>query len=441
VRHSKGQRRSCRKIAQRRAAVHEGTLICSLDLAKKEHAYCCMDADRKVLEEGKVAHSSEALEALVVHLDGLRLKHGLKEAVFFMEGAGPYWMVVASTLERHGQTYRLVNNRSVRHERQLESLTHEKSDRRDAQHIGRLGCSFHFTSTQLPCGEPWISLRAAACEYQAIVDLKIKEKTRIRGLLQMAMPGYSDVFGKIESASFLAVLSALSWAEKEASFIAEARRHFAGKAFQVARAEEFRRRWVDPTSYGYANGRDSIAFRPSLSAQRYQLLSRQQGLVAECLCRYYGQVPYSGFIDSIPGSSTLQNAVTLGLAGDLRLYDESRCLTKLAGLNPCEYSSGFYQGSTRISKAGRNRLRRAAISSVMTILKSRLDHDFSRRFFYLRSRQENPLSSLQALVACANKYLRTVWWLAVHEAKYDPVISKRGLMWAKTHKETNLARA
>jgi transposase len=432
---SKGQQRNYKRGVNRRALIHEAVMICSLDLGKKEHAYCCMGADRKVLDEGKVAHHPEAIEALLIHADELRQRHGLHEVVYFMEGAGPYWMVVASTLERHGQVYRLVNNRSVKHERQLESLTHEKSDRRDAQHIGRLACSLHFTPTQLLSGEPWISLRAAACEYQAIVDLEIKEKTRIRALLEMAMPQYSDIFTKIESPSFLAILGALGHAKEEKSFLVEARRRFTGKAFQVARAKEFRRQWVDPHNWGYIPAREAIAFRLGLSAERYQLLLRQERQVAERLRACYEQVPYSSFIDSIPGSSTLQNAVTVGLAGDLRLYDESRCLVKLAGLNPCENSSGLYEGRTRISKAGRTRLRRAAVTSVMAILKSHLDLDFSRRFYYLRSRQENPLSALQALVACANKYLRTMWWLAIHRTAYDTVVSTRGMTWAKHRRE------
>jgi len=255
------------------------------------------------------------------------------------------------------------------------------------------------------------------------------------------MPEYEALFKEVHSASFLAVLGALGEVKDGEGFLAEARRHFRGKVFRVCEAKAFQRLWVDPTTYGYVKGREAIASRLSRAAQRYQLLLGQEELVAQRLRAFYAEVPYSDFMDSIPGSSSLQNAIVLGVAGDLKLYDASRCLTKLAGLNPCEYSSGFYQGSTRISKAGRSRLRLAAMTSVMALLKSSRDHDFSRRFFYLRTRPENPLSSLQALVACANKYLRTMWWLAIHQTSYDAAISARGLAWAKAREQKPVVQA
>ena len=55
------------------------------------------------------------------------------------------------------------------------------------------------------------------------------------------------------------------------------------------------------------------------------------------------------------------------------------------GLDPGERTSGQYQGRTRITKVGRKRLRRAAISATVAVLKSPTDREFTRRFFFLSS--------------------------------------------------------
>lgn len=98
----------------------------------------------------------------------------------------------------------------------------------------------------------------------------------------------------------------------------------------------------------------------------------------------------------------------------------------MAGLDPGERSSGQYQGKTRITKAGKAHLRRAAISATMAVLKSRKNNDFVRRFFFLQQRANNPYKSLQALCACASKYLRTVWWLCTTNSFYQPQIAHYG---------------
>jgi hypothetical protein len=71
----------------------------------------------------------------------------------------------------------------------------------------------------------------------------------------------------------------------------------------------------------------------------------------------------------------------------------------------------------------------------MAAIQSRRNPDFVRRFFYLQNRTRDPLTAMQALCACAGKYLRTVWWLCVKDTVYDSEIASQGFAWAKRNSD------
>jgi transposase len=172
--------------------------------------------------------------------------------------------------------------------------------------------------------------------------------------------------------------------------------------------------------------RPALSERIATSAERIQLLSEQQDKVREQLLATYRQIPYQENADSIHGSSSVANAILLGIIGDPKDFDDARTLVSVAGLDPGEQASGEYQGKTRITKAGRVHLRRAATSATMIVLKSRKNPDFVRRFFRLQQRDDHPMMELQALCACAAKYLRTIWWLCVTGTRYEPAVAHQG---------------
>ena len=208
--------------------------------------------------------------------------------------------------------------------------------------------------------------------------------------------------------------------------MAQVRQRFQGQNLQVKRCRAVWEYARSNDPWGYVEARSALSERIALSAARIQLLSKQQAQVREQLLAAYGQSPYQANADSIHGSSSVENAILLGILGDPKDFDEARTLVRVAGLDPGEQASGEYQGQSRITKAGRTHLRRAAISATMAVLKSRQNPDFVRRFFRLQQRPENPMKELQSLCACAGKYLRTIWWLCVTCTRYEPKVAHQG---------------
>jgi transposase len=428
MRYSKGLRREHKYTQRKKEVVGGRTLICSFDLAKHKHAYHVVDAERNVLVRGHVPHSLEGLEQLLKELETLRQNQKYDRLVFFMEGASYFWMPIASFLVRKGYKYRLVQNRAVGHERHLAGQTGHKNDPRDAAHIATLAGTLHFTFTQLPLQPAWIALRACAFEYQELVDLVTAEKNRIHAFLGTIFPGYYGVFVEPFGESSLAILRALPkvMQEDDEAVVAHVRKCFQGQNLQVQRCRAVWEYARSKDPWGYVEARAALSERIATAAARIQLLLRQQEAVREQLLAAYRQIPYQENADSLQGSSAVENAILLGILGDPKEFDDARTLVRMAGLDPGEQASGEYQGQTRITKTGRTHLRRAAVSATMAVLKSRKNPDFVRRFFRLQQRPDHPMKELQALCACAAKYLRTIWWLCVTGSHYEPKVAHHG---------------
>lgn len=433
MRYCKGWTRECKKEARKKQLVSDRTMICSLDLAKKNHAFHVLDGSRRPIARGSIPHSLEGIEALLAHLENIRAKSRCERIVFFMEGAAHFWMPIASLLERNGYAYRLVQNRSVSHQRHVAGQSGRKTDPVDAGHIAELASSLHFSFTQLPRDEKWILLRAYACEYQDLTDHITAEKNRIHAFLETVLPNYYDIFLDPFTPTSLALLRTLSKVRdlSEKAFITRVRTFFTGKNLQVKRCRAAYHYARSDAPWGYVEARNALSERIEAAAARLQLVMGQQAGLKDRLLHLYQEMPYRHNLGSISGSSAVGNAVLLGVLGDPKNFDDARTLVRMAGLNPGERSSGEYRGRTPITKAGRSRLRRAAVSAAMAALKSGRNSDFVRRFFYLQNRAHKPLKAMQALCACAGKYLRTAWWLCVMDATYSSEIASRGFSWAK----------
>lgn len=433
MRNSKGWTREHQKEVRKRELVSGQTMLCSLDLAKKRHAFHVLNSERESVARGKLPHSLEGLDELLAQLETLRHEHRCDRIVFFMEGASHFWMPIASVLERKGYAYRLVQNRAVQHQRHVAGQSGRKNDPIDAGHIGALASSLHFCFTQLPRQEEWIRLRACAREYQELVDLITADKNRIHALLETVFPGYYEIFADPFGESSLALLRNLAHVQdlEEKVFVAQVRQVFPGKSLQVKRCQAVWAYGRSDDPWGYVEARRPLSERMVFCAERLQFFLQQQTRLREQLIGHYRGMPYARNLDSIAGSSAVENGVLLGVLGDPKEFDDARTLVRMAGLDPSERSSGQYQGKTPITKAGRARLRRAAVSAAMAVLQSRKNPDFVRRFFYLQNRDKAPLTAMQALCACAGKYLRTVWWLCTKDALYDADVASRGFPWAK----------
>ncbi len=85
---------------------------------------------------------------------------------------------------------------------------------------------------------------------------------------------------------------------------------------------------------------------------------------------YLEEIPYSHSILSIKGIGTVTVAGLIGEVGDFRAFGTISEITKLAGFDLFEISSGKHKGQRRISKRGRPLLRKLLFYGAINVVKT-----------------------------------------------------------------------
>jgi len=128
---------------------------------------------------------------------------------------------------------------------------------------------------------------------------------------------------------------------------------------------------------------------------------------------YLEEIPYSQSILSIKGIGTVTTAGLIGEVGDFREFGTISEITKLAGLDLFEISSGKHRGRRRISKRGRPLLRKLLYFAAINVVKA--NGILHQPYQQMLSRG---MPKVKGLVAIARKLLRIVFALARDNTVY-----------------------
>jgi transposase len=138
-----------------------------------------------------------------------------------------------------------------------------------------------------------------------------------------------------------------------------------------------------------------------------------------------GQLQLTDLVSSIDGLSPVGAAAILAETGDLSRFTSARAVVKLAGLAPRERMSGTFAGKTRLSGAGRPRLRVAAWRAVWGCLQN--NRVYAARYRHLTSREVNRLKPTQAQTIVAAAILRQLYAVITTGQAWDPHIAAHGV--------------
>lgn len=421
---TRGMRRQSMKLARRRERLPADALIAGVDLAKKESVVVFVRAaDRARVGRLRVTTDRAGTERVVARGRELALANGCGPLVIAMEPTSHFWKPVARAAEAAGVDYVLVQGFVVATGRELDDLTRDKTDARDAVLIADLAAELRFTDTRLPEG-PWAELDLLADARDARRVERSACLQEMRALLELAWPGLLTACPDLTGSHLQALLrTGLTPGQASAlplrRFTALLRRHhhgrflpsMAGRLHAAARAVP-----VLPET-------PAAALRWRIAAERVALAD---AIIADLDARMIELLEATGYgwlRGQIRGLGDATLAALLALTGDPARFDDARCLVKLAGSNPTERSSGERQASGGIHRRGRPGLRYVAYQAAVNLV--RHEPEFRARYLVLTDHDRpNRLEPKQALVAIANKFLRTIWSMAVSGQGYQPAIAR-----------------
>ena len=171
-------------------------------------------------------------------------------------------------------------------------------------------------------------------------------------------------------------------------------------------------------SIGCTEGLDIARLEIQWILENLKTLVKWENDLLEKIEAIANEIPYVDNMLAIKGLGMRTVVGIFAEIGDITRFSGVKPIQKLAGLALVEDSSGKHEGKTIISKRGRKRLRYHLYQAGLVLIAQ--NAEFKEVYDYYRTRDENPLKKMQALMAVACKLLRVLYAMATKGVTYDP---------------------
>lgn len=407
---------------QKVIAITTDTLVVGVDIAKNYQwarfvDFRGIEHDRAL----KFKNSRGGFETILARIREICKKENFAKAVVGMEPTGHYWKAFANWLEKQdGIKVVLVNPYATKQAKELDDNSQTKSDKKDALTIAKLVKDGRYFELYLPHGV-YAELRGLSTTRTGLNKRKNALKNTITAVMDEYFPEYEEVFkcplsGKasrhiLKTCPFPKFILELG-EDGVTDEIKKAVKKTVGrkKAAQLIETAK--------ESIGVDYGEEAAGLKLRLMLEELELLEKQteelEGQMADAL----HQTDYADFLLSIKGIGIVTLAACLGELGDPTRFEDSRQMSRMAGYNLVEDSSGKNKSGTKISKRGRKNLRCVLYQMALTMVAT--NDEMKQLYHYLKTREKAPLRKMQALIVVSKKILALIHTLAKKKENYDP---------------------
>lgn len=410
------------RLKQKMIAITPDTLVVGVDIAKNYQ--WARFVDFRGIEHDhalKFKNSKGGFGIILARIREICKKENFARVVVGMEPTGHYWKAFAYWLEKQdGIKVVLVNPYATKQAKELDDNSQTKSDKKDALTIAKLIKDGRYFELYLP-HDVYAQLRGLSTTRTGLNKRKNAIKNSITAVMDEYFPEYVEVFkcplsGKasrhiLKTCPFPKFILDLG-KDGVTDEIKKAVKKTVGrkKAAQLVEAAK--------GSIGVDYGEDAVRLKLRLLLEELALLEKQteelEGQMADTL----HQTDYADFLLSIKGIGVVTLAACLGELGDPARFENPRQMSRMAGYNLVEDSSGKNKSGTKISKRGRKNLR--SILYQMALVMVATNDEMKQLYRYLKTREKAPLRKMQALIVVSKKILTLIYTLAKKKENYDP---------------------
>jgi transposase len=398
------------------------TLVVGIDIAK--HSHWARFVDCRGMEHGKglkFENNKNGFSAILSEVYQMCNEGNFNNIVIGMEPTGHYWKALANFLIKQAEiTVVLVNPYHVKKSKELDDNSQTKSDKKDALTIARLVKDGRYFDVYLP-HDIYAELRVLTTARTGLSKRKKAIKNTITAVLDEYFPEYVTVFkhpfnGKasmqiLKSCPIPKCIIELG-VDGVLQEIKKAVKKTVGekKACQLVK--------VAKESIGVDYGEYSAVFKIRQLVEELELLERQLLAIEKEMADALLQTGLSDYLLSIKGIGVVSLAMCLGELGNPLRFDDARQMSRMAGYNLIEDSSGKNKSGTCISKRGRKNLRCVLYQMSLTMVAT--NEEMRTLYTYLKTRESNPLKKVQALVVISKKILTLIHTLSKKKERYNP---------------------
>jgi transposase len=402
-------------------AINPDTLIIGVDIAKNTHWARFTDYRGIPLGKAlKVSNNKAGFENILTTIKNVCKQKGLPKVILGLEPTGHYWKPLAHYLTSHRIKVVLINPYHTKRAKELDDNSPTKNDKKDALTIARLLRDGRFYQLYLP-QDVYSELRVLSTTRVSLLKRQNAIKNTIRAVLDEYFPELVTVFkyplkGKscrqiLKSCPFPSLILQLG-RTKVLTQIKKA----VQKTIGQKRVEQLFQAAKD--SIGVSYGIPSARLKLTLLLEELELLEKQQDQLEQAMEEALTLTGFKELILSIPGIGIVTAASFLGNTGDPLRFTHPRQVSKLAGYNLIEDSSGENKSKTAISKRGRKQLRNVLYQMARTTVA--VNSEMKELYRYLKTRPCNPLKKKQALVVISKKIITIIHSLVRKQTTYQP---------------------
>ncbi len=409
------------QLNQKIEAITLQTLVVGIDIAKEKQWARFVDC--RGVECGKAMYfhnDRTGFEAILANIRKISKEKSFADVMVGMELTGHYWKPLANYLMRQGGVHVvLVNPYHTKKAKELDDNSQTKSDKKDALTIARLVKDGRYSEAYLP-HDAYAELRVLATARNSVTRQKNALENTILAVMDEYFPEFTKVFKHpFKGKAAMQVLKVCPFPKYIQELGVEGVLTEIKKAVKKTVGRKRAQLLVDTArvSVGVDYGVDAAFCKLRLLIEDLELANRQLSQIEAEMAKALEETGISEYLLSVKGIGIVSLAVCLGELGDPLRFDSPRQLSRLAGYNLVEDSSGKNKSGTCISKRGRKGLRRVLYQMALTAVA--VNPEMKELYVYLKTRAANPLKKMQALVVISKKLLTLIFVLAKKKQYYD----------------------
>jgi transposase len=422
---------------RRLSEINTTTLIVAIDIGGYEHHARAFDW--RGIEQQKKAFKFKndryGFESFLSWIERIQWMSGFTEVMVGLEPTGHYWFALFDYLLSRNLRLVITSPISVKQTKEAATTSASKSDPEDPKAIAHVMISGNYQEIYRPQGN-YAELRKAYTLRNSVMEQKKATANRIHAWASTYFPEWHKVYSSVQRIGFLTLLRRAPLPSDivklgvhgilhhwhECQLLGGISRNRAERLVEEAKC-----------SVGVTEAAEMARVEIQMLLQHYDLQEAQLTRLDKRLEELVEQYPGGKRLMQIPGIDLQIAAGFLAEVGDIRRFPSAAQLQSYAGLDILRNSSGKRRGQSRISKRGRNKLRRIMFVAALCVVNH--TSEFRAVHQYYKHRTKNPLKAMQSLIAVACKLLRVFHVMLTKDVDYDPDKVTCGLVVKSSEKQ------
>jgi transposase len=412
------------KIAKKKINYKDNYMVVAVDIGKRINSAIFRSPageDSQVLE---FSNTSLGFYRFYSGIIWHKNKYGTSKVVVGFEPTGVYGEPLIYYLHsKHIQMVQ-VNPVNSKRARELRDNSPNKTDQKDPKVIADLIQLNCYLSVIVP-KEDAAELRHTTHARERAIDFQNKCTNQLEALVCKIFPEFFHVFKSVKSKTAQYLLQHCVDPEQIA---VEDLDHLSGEIRRMSRGRVNRSKLDKYQQFakdtiGVKEGKKAVLKEIEQIVQKFIQNEECIKELEEDISGILQRIPASKLIMSIKGIGLVTTAIILGETAIFHNMRKSREVEKFAGLNLYEISSGVHKGQKRISKRGRNLLRKMLYFGALNVIKH--DNVFKEAYHH---HLKKGMPKNKALIAIARKLLRVIFALVRDEANFDKEYQDKHIM-------------